>query len=407
MQFGFRKNHSTNHALIEITENIRKALDDKKVACGVFVDLKKAFDTVNHDILTEKLKFYGIRNTANEWFKSYLGDRQQFVSILGHESRTRPMPHGVPQGSVLGPLLFLIYINDLFKAINYSKVFHFADDTNLLNIAMNYKQMKKQVNIDLKILYKWMLANMITLNKDKTEFIIFHKPGHIPPQLKIKLNGEQLYTSKSIKYVGVLLDGTLSFEYHLKNLNLKLNRANGMLAKARHYMDTTNLRTLYYAIFNTHLTYGCQVWGQSDNAHLQHISKLQNKAVRIMNFTFQNSDLCYFQMKILKFLDQVKLQNCIFVHKTLNNETPECFKKYFLQLKNTHEYNTRSSSQGFLYRSTHNTKIYGINSISNQCIINWNQITTLHNTALLDMKYFQLKTLLTIYFLRSYEQVNY
>ena len=145
LQFGFRKKHSTNHALIDITETIRRALDDKKFACGVFVDLQKAFDTVNHDILIDKLDHYGIRGASKNWFSSYLTNRSQFVSILGFDSSTKPIPHGVPQGSVLGPLLFLIYINDLHFAIKNSKVYHFADDTNLLNIGNSPKSMQKLV----------------------------------------------------------------------------------------------------------------------------------------------------------------------------------------------------------------------------------------------------------------------
>ena len=142
LQFGFRKKHSTNHALTDITETIRQALDNKKLACGVFVDLQKAFDTVNHDILIAKLDHYGIRGLANDWFSSYLKNRSQYVSILGYNSSTKPINHGVPQGSVLGPLLFLIYINDLHSAIKNSKVYHFADDTNLLNINASPKKMQ-------------------------------------------------------------------------------------------------------------------------------------------------------------------------------------------------------------------------------------------------------------------------
>ena len=113
------------------------------MACGIFVDLQKAFDTVNHDILISKLEHYGIRGSANSWFSSYLKNRTQFVSILGYDSSTKTISHGVPQGSVLGPLLFLIYINDLHSAIQNSKVFHFADDTNLLNISNSPKKMEK------------------------------------------------------------------------------------------------------------------------------------------------------------------------------------------------------------------------------------------------------------------------
>ena len=175
LQFGFRKKHSTNHALIDITETIRQALDNKKFACVFLLTFKKPFDTVKHDILIDKLEHYGIRGTANNWFASYLKNRSQFVSTLGFDSSTKPVAHGFPQGSVLGPLLFLIYINDLHSAIKSSKVYHFADDTNLHNIGNSPKIMQKLVNADLKILYKWLLANKISLNCDKTEIIFFHK----------------------------------------------------------------------------------------------------------------------------------------------------------------------------------------------------------------------------------------
>ena len=161
LQFGFRSKHSTTHALIEITENIRKALDDNEYACGIFIDLQKAFDTVNHSILIDKLYHYGIRGVGNDWFKSYLSNRSQYVSIQGFDSDTKEVRHGVPQGSIIGPLLFLIYINDLHKAIKNSSVYHFADDTNLLNINTSLKKIQKQVNFDLKDLYKWLLAQRL------------------------------------------------------------------------------------------------------------------------------------------------------------------------------------------------------------------------------------------------------
>ena len=132
LQFGFRQQYSTSHALINITENIRKALDDGNIGCGVFVDLQKAFDTVVHQILLAKLNHYGIRGVSNDWFKSYLSNRNQYVSINGFDSVFTTINCGVPQGFVLGPILFLLYINDLNQAMKFCKAHHFADDTNLL-----------------------------------------------------------------------------------------------------------------------------------------------------------------------------------------------------------------------------------------------------------------------------------
>ena len=240
LQFGFRSKHSTNHALIDITESIRAALDKKRIAGGIFVDLQKAFDTVNHEILINKLNYHGIRGKVNEWFLSYLTNRIQYVSILGFDSGIKYIKHGVPQGSVLGPLLFLIYLNDLHHAIKFSKVYHFADDTNLLNISDKPSQLQKQINIDLKLLYKWLLANKISLNCAKTESIIFYKPGQKPSyDFKFKMNGHRVRPSDSIKYLGMIIDSNLNGKNHCEILSKKLKRANGMLCKIRHYVPET------------------------------------------------------------------------------------------------------------------------------------------------------------------------
>ena len=155
-QFGFRAQHSTNNALLSLTEKIREALDSKGgiFACGVFIDLQKAFDTVDHSILLKKIKHYGIRGLTNQWFKSYLSGRTQFTSVNGYDSKIKDMKNGVPQGSVLVPLLFLIYINELHNAIKFSTVHHFADYTNLLVSNSCIKKIQDQINLDLKYLCK-------------------------------------------------------------------------------------------------------------------------------------------------------------------------------------------------------------------------------------------------------------
>ena len=186
-QYGFRKKHSTNHALISITEDIRNALDNNQIAYGVFIDLQKAFDTVDHKILLSELDHYGVRGVANNWFKSYLTNRRQLVVINGIKSELI-LKYGVPQGSVLGPLLFLIYINDLHKSIKFSRVRHFADDTNIVIDNSSPKQLQKQLNLDLKNLCNWLKANKISLNASKSEIIVFrHHNKKINYNLKIKI----------------------------------------------------------------------------------------------------------------------------------------------------------------------------------------------------------------------------
>ena len=142
MRFGFRQIFSASHALINLTKNIRQALDEGYIGCGIFVDLQKAFDTVDHEILLSKLDCYGIRGTSDNWFKSYLSNCKQFVSLNDYDCGLAGMNCGVPQGSFLGPLLFLLYINDLNQAIKFCKVHHFADNTNLLYLGKSIKRLK-------------------------------------------------------------------------------------------------------------------------------------------------------------------------------------------------------------------------------------------------------------------------
>ena len=350
-QFGFRKGYSTEHALMSITEEIKKNLNQKMFSCGVFVDLEKAFDTVNHKILLRKLKYYGLRNNSLSWFASYLQNRWQHVTLNGVISDPEPVICGVPQGSILGPLLFLIYINDMNQAIKNSSVYHFADDTNLLYSEKNPKILKNAVNKDLMLLYEWLCANRLSLNVGKTEFMIFRPPRKkLNDRIVLTLNRTKLYESNKIKYLGILLDNKLCWKEHIIELSKKLNRSIGMLYKARHFCPTKVLRTLYFSIFYSHLQYGISVWGYATNSYLSKIKKAQKRAVRCITFSKYkaHSTPLFKQLNILSIEDTMYLKTASLLWDLFYDRLPSSLSGYFKKANLSHTQNTRFATSGNL-----------------------------------------------------------
>ena len=332
LQFGFRQKYSTVHALISLTENIRKNLDEGNIGCGIFVDLQKAFDTAEHDILLSKLEHYSIRGLANEWFKTCLSNRKQYVSINGYDSNLANVKAGVPQGSVLGSLLFLIYINDLNQAL---KVHHFIDD-----ISKSVYRLNKYVNFDLKNLTYWLNANRISLNLEKTELVIFkHQRKNLDSPIKIKHNRKRLYPSKSVKYLGIKIDKNLNWKQHIHDIAIKLNRANALLFTIRNYVNKHILRTIYFAIFDSHINYANLIWGQNLHA-VNRIDILQKKTLRIMNFQSKDphSSPLFKSNHILKLEDKILIENILFINKSFNNFLPPIFKSWFTFCSDVHNY---------------------------------------------------------------------
>ena len=236
--------------MVNITENITKALDGGNIGCGIFVDLQKAFDILDHQILLlAKLNHYGICGVSNDWFKVYLSHRNQYVSINGFGSGFAAINCGVPQGSVLRPLLFLLYINALNQEIKFCKVHNFADDTNLLCMSTSIKKLNKLVNADLKHLVHWLNANKISFDVKKTEMVFLKsKQKKFEGDLKIKLCGKRLYPTESVKYLGVKIDTNVNWEHHVNDLSIKLNRDNALLFKMRKYVSLKILRSIYFQI---------------------------------------------------------------------------------------------------------------------------------------------------------------
>ena len=261
-QFGFRKNNSTVYALMEITEKIKESIDNNKLGCGIFIDLKKAFDTVNHKILLSKLEHYGIRGNLLSWFESYLTDRKQFVSFNGENSDPKDILCGVPQGSVLGPLLFLIYINDLPNVSDKLKFYLFADDTNIYFESSDLKVLEKVINEELKHLSLWLKVNRLALNISKTNFVIFHSSQrNLKHQVTLKLDKKAINQKDNIKYLGVIIDCHLNWKHHILNVSKKISRSIGVMYRIRKYVNTNILKSLYYSLIYSHIVYAIQIWG--------------------------------------------------------------------------------------------------------------------------------------------------
>jgi len=400
-QFGFRKNHSTHHALTAIIEKIRTNLDNKTFSAAVFIDLEKAFDTVNHDILLSKLDHYGINSNANNWIRSYLTNRSQNVSLNGVTSDNKPITCGVPQGSILGPLLFLLYINDLNLALFNCSVFHFADDTNLLFSSKNPDILHKQINAELKILFDWLCANRLSLNASKTEFIIFRPPRlNLNKRVTLKLNGVTIFESTKIKYLGIILDSRLSWKHHVNELCKKLGRTLGMIYKVRHLCTPSVLRSLYFSLFNSHLSYGLSVWGQCIAEYSEKIKLIQKKIVRAISFAdFDASTKPLMkELKILSLDDLYKMQIASLMWDYDHGSLPHSLKNLFTRRSTVHTINLRNTLDGRLYTANRFNTAYGKKSFSQigSKLLNDLKDSTLYNFN--DSKFVFMKKLKTSIF---------
>jgi hypothetical protein len=297
---------------------------------------------------------YGIRGTANNWFKSYLTNRSQYVSYSGKKSLLREVLCGVPQGSVLGPLLFILYINDLPNAILFSETTLFADDTGLLYSNSSLKNIEKCVNIDLKRLFKWLCANKISLNISKTEVLLFrnvHK--RIDHNVRLKLNGKLLNFSNHVKYLGIYIDCLLSWNKHHEYVSSKLRNSNGIISKLRYLVPKSTLMCLYNSLFDAHLRYACQVWAQNINPNSNRIFIIQKQCVRLLTFSDFNSHSSplFFQLKILKLADLVKLLNILLIYKTLLGLSPSKITNLFNLKYYPETHITRRKTKGLLAKT--------------------------------------------------------
>ena len=244
----------------------------------MFLDIKKTFDSVSHFKLLKKLEHYGIRGVANQLLESYLTNRKQFVSIGNVSSSLKSINFGVPQGSILGPLLFLI--SDLPNCLKTVPRF-FADDTALIYSSDNLQNLQLLAHSELFSVANWMLMNSLIINSTKTISLILSPCSHkLFPDYNCLLNDVEIQLSHTAKYLGIIVDDRLSFKTHIDFLVTKISRSVGIMIKLRLYLPIETLTTLYYALVHSHILYGLPVWAATYNTYLNKLRKLQNKAIR-------------------------------------------------------------------------------------------------------------------------------
>ena len=351
-QFGFQSQNSTEYAILQLAKEIYESFGKQEYTLGVFVDLSKAFDTVNHNILLMKLEYFGLKNEHINWFKSYLSNRQQFVSYDNNkQSSNKNINCGVPQGSILGPLLFLLYVNDSCNASNILKPIMFADDTNLFFSAKNIKHLFQTMKKELIIIQDWFNANKLSLNVTKTKYSFFHSlssADKIPLRLpELKINNTVIKREEKMKFLGVLLDENITWRPHIKCIESKISKNLGILYKARYFLNSACTKQLYFSFIHTYLNYGNIPWGSTNKSKLNVILRRQKHASRIIYFKdkYTHARPLLKEMNALNIY-QLNINNTLlFMHKVKNNTTPNIFKQSFNI--NTNKYNTKSTNTKF------------------------------------------------------------
>lgn len=336
-QYGFTKGRCTTDAGVTLMKEIFGAWEEAQDAIGVFCDLSKAFDCVDHETLLLKLNHYGIRNTALRLLKSYLGDRQLKVHINGVNSQGSEIKMGVPQGSILGPFLFLVYINDLPLIFeNEPKMVLFADDTSLIFKIGRRTNNFDDVNSSILRVYEWFTINNLALNEKKTKCIKFCLPNVQNNECYVALNGQKLEFVKETVFLGITLDDRLQWGPHIKALSGRLSSAAYAVRQIRQLTDVGTARLVYFSYFHSIMSYGILLWGRA--ADVESIFILQKRAIRaIYNLPRRESLRELFKtINILTVPSQFIYENIMYVRKN---------QQLFEKRSDRHNFNTRGKNK--------------------------------------------------------------
>jgi len=345
-QYGFLPNRSTEQNLLQIVNYITQALNEGNYCIGVFLDLRKAFDVCSHEILLKKLEKMGIRGTALTWFTNYLSGRSQFVDIGGERSDALNIDISVIQGSILGPILFLCYINDFYAATSLFSVL-FADDTTGLGKGKNLRDLSAYMNIELQKIANWFRSNKMAINTSKTKFIVFRtrgkridaadcnlvfnnneigkpeNPNLVYPIDRVHYDGEE----KTFKLLGVLFDEYLSFDDHISNLCGKISKSLYCMNRVKNFITHDALKMLYFSMVHSHLSYCINIYGSANITSLNRLKLKQKAAIRIVcNAGHRDhTNPMFKRLGILPLNELITYSNLKFMHNFWHRKLPLSF----------------------------------------------------------------------------------
>ena len=377
-QSGFRQHHSTESAVIYFTDEIRRHADAGRLTGALLVDLKKAFDTVPHKELISKLERFGFVDNSIAWFTNYLSNRSQVVSLGSNLSVPMPVENGVPQGSILGPVLFTLYINDLPSCINFSNVIMYADDTVIFFSSAQLMEVELKLNMELTSLSEWLCGNKLLLNLKKTEFVVFGTQQRLCRQgiegIDITLGEESVKHCDSFKYLGVILDSNLSMNQHIDYVKKKVSKMLGIFSRARPSLTIESANRLFKSMILPILDYCGAVFHGCGKGNEEVLERLQRRGGRIV---LNTAHLSTEQMVTSLGWDTLtrRRENHIvnLVEKCLKGTAPSYFSEYFqLKRHNIHDYDIRNKNKLVIDRvklvSTKRAFFYKGADIFNNCI---------------------------------------
>jgi hypothetical protein len=352
-QYGFRENMSTAMAIFELSEAITTSLDKEENTIGVFIDLKKAFDTIDHSLLLRKLALYGIRGIALDWLTSYLSNRSQYVSFNNEKSSSKNIICGVPQGSILGPTLFILYVNDMCNVSDVLKCILFADDTNLFYTGNNIDDMCNVVSLELDKLNVWFMVNKLSLNVKKTNFMLFSKKRD-KNDLRIAIDNHNLDRVETTKFLGVHIDSKLNWHEHIAHVKRKIATGLSVLYSVKRIVNSSALHSLYCTIILPHLMYCSEIWGHNYQNVLNPLFVLQKKAVRIIggasHYYRDHTRPLFLKYNLLNLYDIISYKSMCFMYKIKFKKFPINLQNLFVTTEDRHNHKTRQVG-GFALKS--------------------------------------------------------